>query len=60
MFYLNIFQAREVPGLTIFRSSATVYFANAELYLDALKEKVCFLSDDKINFRAATDNLIMF
>ncbi|XP_012670439.3 solute carrier family 26 member 6, like [Clupea harengus] len=30
---------REVPGVTIFRSSATVYFANAELYLEALKEK---------------------
>ncbi|XP_041944228.1 solute carrier family 26 member 6, like [Alosa sapidissima] len=30
---------REVPGITIFRSSATVYFANAELYLEALKEK---------------------
>uniref|UniRef100_A0A3B3U8U5 Solute carrier family 26 member 6, like 1 n=1 Tax=Poecilia latipinna TaxID=48699 RepID=A0A3B3U8U5_9TELE len=32
-------EAREVPGVTIFRSSATVYFANAELYLEALKEK---------------------
>ncbi|XP_047439786.1 solute carrier family 26 member 6, like [Mugil cephalus] len=31
--------AREVPGVTIFRSSATVYFANADLYLEALKEK---------------------
>ncbi|XP_063071724.1 solute carrier family 26 member 6, like [Engraulis encrasicolus] len=31
--------AREVPGVTIFHSSATVYFANAELYLEALKEK---------------------
>uniref|UniRef100_A0A665TE57 Solute carrier family 26 member 6, like n=1 Tax=Echeneis naucrates TaxID=173247 RepID=A0A665TE57_ECHNA len=29
----------EIPGVTIFRSSATVYFANAELYLEALKEK---------------------
>uniref|UniRef100_A0A671XRL3 Solute carrier family 26 member 6, like 1 n=1 Tax=Sparus aurata TaxID=8175 RepID=A0A671XRL3_SPAAU len=34
-----IWQAREIPGVTIFRSSATVYFANAELYLEALKEK---------------------
>uniref|UniRef100_A0A671XPQ9 Solute carrier family 26 member 6, like 1 n=1 Tax=Sparus aurata TaxID=8175 RepID=A0A671XPQ9_SPAAU len=33
-------EAREIPGVTIFRSSATVYFANAELYLEALKEKV--------------------
>ncbi|XP_017263990.1 solute carrier family 26 member 6, like [Kryptolebias marmoratus] len=32
-------EAKEIPGVTIFRSSATVYFANAELYLDALKEK---------------------
>ncbi|KAJ8360947.1 hypothetical protein SKAU_G00174720 [Synaphobranchus kaupii] len=32
-------QVREIPGITIFRSSATVYFANAELYLEALKEK---------------------
>lgn len=37
-------QVREVPGITIFRSSATIYFANAELYLEALKQKVhiCF------------------
>lgn len=34
----------EIPGVTIFRSSATVYFANAELYLEALKEKVPCLS----------------
>ncbi|XP_061544508.1 solute carrier family 26 member 6, like [Phycodurus eques] len=32
-------EAREIPGITIFRSSATVYFANAELYLEAVKEK---------------------
>ncbi|KAJ8258319.1 hypothetical protein COCON_G00173310 [Conger conger] len=32
-------EVRSVPGITIFRSSATVYFANAELYLEALKEK---------------------
>ncbi|XP_012728204.2 solute carrier family 26 member 6, like [Fundulus heteroclitus] len=32
-------EARNVPGVTIFRSSATIYFANAELYLEALKEK---------------------
>uniref|UniRef100_A0A3P8T638 Solute carrier family 26 member 6, like 1 n=1 Tax=Amphiprion percula TaxID=161767 RepID=A0A3P8T638_AMPPE len=31
-------QAREIPGVTIFRSSATVYFANADLYLEALKK----------------------
>ncbi|XP_030585176.1 solute carrier family 26 member 6, like 1 [Archocentrus centrarchus] len=32
-------EARQIPGVTIFRSSATVYFANADLYLEALKEK---------------------
>ncbi|KAI1890294.1 hypothetical protein AGOR_G00152260 [Albula goreensis] len=32
-------EVREIPGITIFRSSSTVYFANAELYLEALKEK---------------------
>uniref|UniRef100_A0A665SW06 Solute carrier family 26 member 6, like n=1 Tax=Echeneis naucrates TaxID=173247 RepID=A0A665SW06_ECHNA len=37
--YLDIETHREIPGVTIFRSSATVYFANAELYLEALKEK---------------------
>ncbi|KAL4655401.1 solute carrier family 26 member 6-like [Arapaima gigas] len=31
--------AAEVPGVTIFRSSTTVYFANAELYLEALLKK---------------------
>lgn len=36
-------QAREIPGITIFRSSATVYFANAELFLEALKEKARFI-----------------
>uniref|UniRef100_A0A674J1K2 Solute carrier family 26 member 6 n=1 Tax=Terrapene triunguis TaxID=2587831 RepID=A0A674J1K2_9SAUR len=30
---------KEIPGVKIFRSSATVYFANAELYAEALKEK---------------------
>uniref|UniRef100_A0A8C4HXC5 Solute carrier family 26 member 6, like 1 n=1 Tax=Dicentrarchus labrax TaxID=13489 RepID=A0A8C4HXC5_DICLA len=37
--YVDIETHREIPGVTIFRSSATVYFANAELYLEALKEK---------------------
>ncbi|XP_058583019.1 cadherin EGF LAG seven-pass G-type receptor 3 isoform X8 [Neofelis nebulosa] len=32
-------EAREVPGVKIFRSSATLYFANAELYSDALKQR---------------------
>eukprot|EP00070_Physeter_catodon_P028215 XP_028335109.1 solute carrier family 26 member 6 isoform X5 [Physeter catodon] len=32
-------EAREVPGVKVFRSSATVYFANAELYSDTLKQR---------------------
>uniref|UniRef100_A0AAY4AFA5 STAS domain-containing protein n=1 Tax=Denticeps clupeoides TaxID=299321 RepID=A0AAY4AFA5_9TELE len=31
-------EVRGIPGITIFRSSATVYFANAELYLEALEK----------------------
>ncbi|XP_030314197.1 solute carrier family 26 member 6 [Calypte anna] len=31
--------AQEVPGVKIFRSSSTLYFANVELYADALKKK---------------------
>lgn len=33
-------QAQEVPGVKIFRSSSTLYFANVELYAEALKKKV--------------------
>ncbi|XP_073325630.1 solute carrier family 26 member 6 isoform X2 [Pagrus major] len=32
-------QVRPVPGVLIFRSSATLYFANAEMYQDALGKK---------------------
>uniref|UniRef100_A0A3Q3MUU0 Solute carrier family 26 member 6 n=1 Tax=Mastacembelus armatus TaxID=205130 RepID=A0A3Q3MUU0_9TELE len=32
-------QVRQVPGILIFRCSATLYFANAEMYQDALAEK---------------------
>ncbi|NXA56536.1 S26A6 protein, partial [Nothocercus julius] len=32
-------EAQEVPGVRIFRSSSTIYFANAELYMEALKKK---------------------
>uniref|UniRef100_A0A8C6TGB1 Solute carrier family 26 member 6, like n=1 Tax=Neogobius melanostomus TaxID=47308 RepID=A0A8C6TGB1_9GOBI len=46
-------QAREIPGITIFHSSATVYFANADLYLEALKEKVCSVIWDFVSQRAA-------
>uniref|UniRef100_A0A8C9EIK2 Solute carrier family 26 member 6 n=1 Tax=Pavo cristatus TaxID=9049 RepID=A0A8C9EIK2_PAVCR len=32
-------KAQEVPGIKIFRSSSTIYFANVEMYSDALKKK---------------------
>ncbi|KAF7659905.1 hypothetical protein LDENG_00291230 [Lucifuga dentata] len=32
-------EAKEIPGIKIFRSSATIYYTNAELYLEALQEK---------------------
>ncbi|XP_077580447.1 solute carrier family 26 member 6 [Stigmatopora nigra] len=35
-------QVREVPGIMIFRSSATLYFANAEMYQEALGKKFGF------------------
>ncbi|XP_038005279.1 solute carrier family 26 member 6 isoform X1 [Motacilla alba alba] len=31
--------AQEIPGVKIFRSSSTIYFANVELYAEALKKK---------------------
>ncbi|TWW56761.1 Solute carrier family 26 member 6 [Takifugu flavidus] len=31
--------AKEIPGIKIFRSSATIYYTNAEMYLEALQEK---------------------
>lgn len=39
-FHLNWLQVRAVAGVVIFRSSATLYFANAELYEEALAKKV--------------------
>ncbi|XP_037122301.1 solute carrier family 26 member 6-like isoform X2 [Syngnathus acus] len=32
-------EAKEIPGLKIFHSSATIYYTNAEMYLEALQEK---------------------
>ncbi|KAI4896519.1 hypothetical protein NFI96_029535 [Prochilodus magdalenae] len=32
-------KAKEIPGITIFRSSSMIYYANAELYKKALQEK---------------------
>lgn len=36
----TLLQVKEIPDIMIFRSSATLYFANAEMYIDALYEKV--------------------
>ncbi|XP_072507995.1 solute carrier family 26 member 6 isoform X2 [Notamacropus eugenii] len=33
-------EAKEIPGVKIFRCSATLYFANAEFYRQALKDKI--------------------
>uniref|UniRef100_A0A4W6F6W8 Solute carrier family 26 member 6 n=1 Tax=Lates calcarifer TaxID=8187 RepID=A0A4W6F6W8_LATCA len=33
-------ELREIPGVKIFRSSTTIYYTNAEMYLEALQEKV--------------------
>ncbi|XP_073500992.1 solute carrier family 26 member 6-like isoform X2 [Phyllobates terribilis] len=40
-------QALEIPGVKIFRSSCTLYFANAELYANAIK-KMCGVDVDKL------------
>ncbi|KAA8590972.1 hypothetical protein FQN60_001915 [Etheostoma spectabile] len=32
-------EAKEIPGIKIFRSSTTIYYANAEMYSEALQEK---------------------
>lgn len=39
-FHLTWLQVRKVAGVVIFRSSCTLYFANAELYEQALGKKV--------------------
>lgn len=40
-------EAKEIPGITIFHSSATVYYTNAELYVGALQEK-CGIDTGKL------------
>uniref|UniRef100_A0A7N6B817 STAS domain-containing protein n=1 Tax=Anabas testudineus TaxID=64144 RepID=A0A7N6B817_ANATE len=37
--YLDIETYKEIPGIKIFRSSTTIYYTNAEMYVDALQEK---------------------
>ncbi|XP_041859515.1 solute carrier family 26 member 6 isoform X2 [Melanotaenia boesemani] len=32
-------EAKEIPGIKIFRSSETIYYTNAEMYLEVLQEK---------------------
>jgi len=39
-------QATAIPGITIFRSSAMIYYANAELYQEALLKKVPHTTDE--------------
>uniref|UniRef100_A0A9J7ZRL4 Solute carrier family 26 member 6, like 2 n=1 Tax=Cyprinus carpio carpio TaxID=630221 RepID=A0A9J7ZRL4_CYPCA len=36
-------EAKAIPGITIFRSSAMIYYANAELYQEALLKKVGYV-----------------
>uniref|UniRef100_A0AAQ5ZHG3 STAS domain-containing protein n=1 Tax=Amphiprion ocellaris TaxID=80972 RepID=A0AAQ5ZHG3_AMPOC len=33
-------EAKEIPGIKIFRSSTTIYYTNAEMYLEVLQEKL--------------------
>uniref|UniRef100_A0A8D1B055 Solute carrier family 26 member 6 n=2 Tax=Sus scrofa TaxID=9823 RepID=A0A8D1B055_PIG len=47
-------EAREVPGVKIFRSSTTMFFANAELYGDALKQRDTSIS---INVNTGITNI---
>uniref|UniRef100_I3IZW1 STAS domain-containing protein n=1 Tax=Oreochromis niloticus TaxID=8128 RepID=I3IZW1_ORENI len=42
IYVFTINYVRQVPGILIFRSSATLYFANAEMYQDALNSKSGF------------------
>uniref|UniRef100_A0A674DJS5 Solute carrier family 26 member 6, like 2 n=1 Tax=Salmo trutta TaxID=8032 RepID=A0A674DJS5_SALTR len=52
-------EAKEIPGITIFRSSTTVYYTNAELYLDALQKKVvCVLQSAKPQFTPEQSNIL--
>uniref|UniRef100_A0A8C8HLF9 STAS domain-containing protein n=1 Tax=Oncorhynchus tshawytscha TaxID=74940 RepID=A0A8C8HLF9_ONCTS len=54
-------EAKEIPGITIFRSSTTVYYTNAELYLDALQKKVvcvvCLCIQAKPQFTPEQSNI---
>ncbi|XP_054990114.1 solute carrier family 26 member 6 isoform X5 [Sorex araneus] len=43
-------EAKEIPGVKVFRSSVTMYFANAELYCDALKKR-CGVDVDYLIYR---------
>uniref|UniRef100_A0A8C2XQ54 Solute carrier family 26 member 6, like 2 n=1 Tax=Cyclopterus lumpus TaxID=8103 RepID=A0A8C2XQ54_CYCLU len=40
-------EAKEIPGIKIFRSSSTIFYTNAEMYLEALQEKVRLLTAKK-------------
>ncbi|XP_060017972.1 solute carrier family 26 member 6 isoform X6 [Lagenorhynchus albirostris] len=47
-------EAREVPGVKVFRSSATMYFANAELYSDTLKQRAAASKGTSISINVNT------
>lgn len=59
MFVNMSLQAKEIPGIKIFRSSATIYYTNAEMYLEALQEKVCVITK-YISFALSKIILIAF
>ncbi|KAM4652687.1 solute carrier family 26 member 6-like isoform 1-T2 [Discoglossus pictus] len=40
-------QAKEIPGIKIFHSSSTIFFANAEMYTEALSRK-CGIDVDRL------------
>ncbi|XP_053544933.1 solute carrier family 26 member 6 [Bombina bombina] len=40
-------QAKEIPGIKIFQSSTTVFFANADMYIEALYKK-CGIDVDRL------------
>ncbi|XP_040425061.1 cadherin EGF LAG seven-pass G-type receptor 3, partial [Cygnus olor] len=56
-------KAQEVPGVKIFRSSSTLYFANVEMYAEALKKKVgeaaCSLGTTPISLQPCQGDVVL-
>uniref|UniRef100_A0A3Q1H9H0 STAS domain-containing protein n=1 Tax=Anabas testudineus TaxID=64144 RepID=A0A3Q1H9H0_ANATE len=48
-------EAKEIPGIKIFRSSASINYTNAEMYVDALQEKVGVLSSGIFTLNEITE-----